>query len=120
MTILASSRCERIPAHNPLDTFIADPTGGDPSPTEYQRSRRQFQRARKSLGCIRCITMTAGNAAAPALRYAQEIVSGKANGSRYPGREFDASLSDRARLRSTSILRRGAGAMRRAAAGGVS
>ncbi|MGF3021913.1 DNA-methyltransferase [Methylobacterium aquaticum] len=97
MTILTGDCREVMPAHGPFDMILADPPYGDTSLAWDRRVDGWLPLARAALrpaaslwvfGSLRYFLATAGQFADAGLRYAQEIVWEKQNGSGFHADRF--------------------------------
>jgi len=97
VTILAGDCRELMPAHGPFDMIIADPPYGDTSLAWDRRVEGWLPLALAALGrtgslwvfgSLRCFMATADRFADAGLRYAQEIVWEKQNGSGFHADRF--------------------------------
>lgn len=97
MTILTGDCRLLMPGHGPFDLILADPPYGDTSLTWDRRVDGWLPLARATLkpsgslwvfGWLRCFMATADAFAGAALRYAQEIVWEKQNGSSFHADRF--------------------------------
>lgn len=97
MTILAGDCREKMPWHAPYDLIIADPPYGDTSLAWDRRVEGWLALARTALkpsgsiwvfGSLRSFMATAGQFSEAGLRYAQEIVWEKQNGTGFHADRF--------------------------------
>ena len=97
MTILTGDCRDLMPAHGPFDMILADPPYGDTSLAWDRRVEGWLPIAREALnpagslwvfGSLRCFMATADRFADAGLRYAQEIVWEKQNGSGFHADRF--------------------------------
>lgn len=97
MTVLTGDCRDLMPAHGPFDMIIADPPYGDTSLAWDRRIDGWLPLARDALrpsgslwvfGSLRCFMATADRFADAGLRYAQEIVWEKQNGSGFHADRF--------------------------------
>lgn len=97
MTILTGDCRNLMPAHGPFDMILADPPYGDTSLAWDRRVEGWLPLAREALsrngslwvfGSLRCFMATADRFADAGLRYAQEIVWEKQNGTGFHADRF--------------------------------
>lgn len=97
MTVLTGDCRDLMPAHGPFDMILADPPYGDTSLAWDRRVDGWLPLARDALrpsgslwvfGSLRCFMATADRFADAGLRYAQEIVWEKQNGSSFHADRF--------------------------------
>lgn len=97
MTVLTGDCRDLMPAHAPFDLIVADPPYGDTSLAWDRRVDGWLPLARDALrpsgslwvfGSLRCFMVTADRFADAGLRYAQEIVWEKQNGSGFHADRF--------------------------------
>ncbi|MCW5706912.1 site-specific DNA-methyltransferase [Shinella sp.] len=97
MTVLTGDCRDLLPAHGPFDLIVADPPYGDTSLAWDRRVDGWLPLAREALrptgslwvfGSLRCFMATADRFVDAGLRYAQEIVWEKQNGSSFHADRF--------------------------------